>query len=71
MLVLLLLRLLRLMVLRLPHRRVLVGAHDGFHLLLVLLLPHVLVGPAPFLFGFGLDEVDAPAGFLFNLFQDG
>lgn len=49
----------------------LVGAHDGLHLLLVLLLSHVLVGPTPLLLGLGLDEIDAPARFLFDLLQNG
>jgi hypothetical protein len=43
------------------------GIHDAVH---VLLVAHVLVSPAPFLAQLGLQKIDAPARFLFDLAQD-
>ena len=44
--------------------------HHVGHLLL-LLLAKVVIVPPPFLFELRLEEVDAPAGFFLDLFEDG
>lgn len=36
----------------------------------MLLVPHVLVGPAPFLTQLGFKKIDSPASFLLNLPQN-